>query len=79
MGRRRNIIDAWEEYMTLKRFGLVMVLVTVILSLAGSMLVIFEQYTAGRVFATLTMLTLATAFIAMAINTLFAKEEQEDE
>lgn len=69
-----NIYDVIQN-ITLESFGLVMVLVTVILSLITTVLVIFEQYSAGRLFATFTLITMAGAFVSLGVYNVTKEDD----
>lgn len=69
-----NIYDVIQN-ITLESFGLVMVLVTVILSLITTVLVIFEQYSAGRLFATFTLVAMAAAFVSLGVYNVTKEDD----
>lgn len=60
---------------SLEATALIVILVTVILSLTASILAIFELWTAARVVATLTMISLMVSFILLTIRLLLNRGE----
>ena len=67
----RNIADSsWLESTIL-----VVILVTVVLSLTASIFSIFELWTASRIVATMTMISLMVSFILLTIRLLLNRGE----
>ena len=60
---------------TLRTYGLIAVLMTVVLSVMASILTIFEIYGAARVFATATIIGSALSAVLLAIWTIFIQDE----
>ena len=69
-----NIYDVIQN-ITLESFGLVMVLVTVILSLITTVLVIFEVFGIGRIFATFTLVAMAGAFVSLGVYNVTKEDD----
>ena len=59
--------------MTLERIGLGSALITVILAIICAIFVIFMNYGVARVFATLTIIMLAIAYVTLTVDKLFAE------
>ena len=67
----RNIADSsWLESTIL-----IVILVTVVLSLTASIFSIFELWTASRIVATMTMISLMVSFILLTIRLLLNRGE----
>jgi hypothetical protein len=63
------------RHASLEAVALIMILVTVILSLTSSIMSIFELWTASRITATATMVSLMASFILLAIGLLLNRGE----
>jgi len=61
--------------MSLETFGLIMILVTVVLSLTATILTIFELWMIARAVATLTVICLVVAFISLSVHLLFFRDD----
>ena len=69
-----NIYDRLDK-ITLETAGLAMVLVTVVLALITAILVVFEQYGAGRLIATFTLITMAGAFVSLGVYNVTKEDD----
>jgi hypothetical protein len=69
-----NIRDIANSSM-LETTALLVILATIIMSLTASILTIFELWTASRVVATLTMISLMVSFILLTIRLLLNRGE----
>lgn len=61
--------------MSLETFGLIMILVTVVMSLTATIFTIFELWMVAKVVATITIVCLVVAFVSLSIDILFFKED----
>ena len=73
-GITEGIPDRLKSW-SLRTYGLVLVLITAVLSITASILTIFEIYDAARIFATATVIGSALSAVILTIWAIFFEDD----